>query len=91
MSNIACDKFLSCLNADLSLETLVKLVTVKDTAGHHYINICYYDCKDCEELEFADDCTSDTSALQLFRNVITEDECGLPAIQFTGNICEACE
>jgi len=86
----ACSKYLDCLqNADFL--TLLKFVIVKDNENNYYLNLCYNDCTDCETLDFAIDCLSDTTIEQLFMSLITEDECGLPAIHLTGNICAACK
>jgi len=85
-----CSRYLECLqNADFL--TLLKLVIVKDNENNYYLNLCYNDCDDCDTLDFAIDCLSDTTIEQLFMNLITEDECGLPAIHLTGNICAACQ
>lgn len=86
----ACDKYFDCLQ-QVDWLTLLKLLIVKDDDGNHYLNLCYNDCDDCDTLEYAVDCASDTTVEQLLRNLITEDECGLPALHLTGNICTACE
>ncbi len=85
-----CSRYLECLQ-EVDWLTLLKLVIVKDQDGNHYLNLCYADCEDCDTLDFAIDCSSDTTVEQLFRDLIGEDECGLPAINLTGNICAACE
>jgi len=85
-----CSRYLECLQ-EVDWLTLLKLVIVKDQNGNHYLNLCYADCEDCDTLDFAIDCSSDITVEQLFRDLIGEDECGLPAINLTGNICAACE
>lgn len=86
-----CSRLLGCLETEVDWLTLLKLLIVKDSDGNHYLNLCYSDCEDCNNLDWAVDCSSDMTIEQLFKNLITEDECGLPALHLTGNICVACE
>ena len=86
-----CTKCLGCDQLPIDWLTLLKLMIVKDDGGNHYLNLCYNECGECSTMDSAVDCVSDTTVEQLFRNLIGEDECGLPALNLTGNICAACE
>ena len=86
-----CEKYISCLQMPLDLLMMLKLLVVKDASGNHFLNVCYDECDDCEDREFAIDCVSDMSVEQLVGLIMGEDECGLPALNLTGNICAACD
>ena len=86
-----CSRYLECLNTPLTFLMMMKLTVVKDASGNHFINLCYDECDDCDDRDYAVDCVSDMTVEQLAGLILGEDECGLPAWNVTGNICAACE
>jgi hypothetical protein len=71
---------------------MMKLLIVKDAENNFYLNVFYAECPvDCDDLTPAIDCASHYTFVQLFRNLIVEDECGNCALSLIGNICSACE
>lgn len=87
----ACPKYLECLETAIDWLTILKLWIVKDSDDNYYLNLCYNDCTDCDTMDFGVDCLGDMDLLEVMKAITTEDECGLPAIHMTGNICAACE
>jgi len=85
-----CPKYLACLQMPLDLLMMLKLLVVKDADGNHFLNVCYTE-GDCDDKSFAVDCVSDMTVEQLVGLIMGEDECGLPALNLTGNVCAACE
>ena len=82
-------KVVQCLGLPLDWLTLLKMATVKDAEGNFYLNLFHNDTE-CEDLTPALECISNVTFEELFRNLIVEDACELPALSVTGNICDEC-
>lgn len=85
-----CSSFFNCLFGDPEFEQVVKALMLKDADGNDYINSCYTDKASCDGLESAFDCLVDASLRDVLELIIGQDDCGNPAINFIGNICENC-
>ena len=81
---------LACLEGPITWETILRLVIVKDSDGSHYLNTKFNEKEQCDDYEPAVSCASHTSAQELVRAVLVEDDCGMCALNFIANICDAC-
>lgn len=84
------DKYIGCLDPPLNWETMLQLPTVKDEDGNYFFNLYYNDLEDCEGIESAEDCLVDLSFEEVLKLIIVEDDCGRPAINVIGEICDEC-
>ena len=85
-----CDKFFGCLNGDIDVKSVIKALSVVDSAGNQAFNICYTDRATCEGLEAAFDCHQEVTFRDILELIIGEDECGRPVLNILANICETC-
>ena len=80
-----------CLQGPLTWNTLLSLIIQKDTDGSRHLNIYYDECLGCDEYSPAASCASPQTVLEMFAQLIVEDECGNCALHIKSNICESCE
>lgn len=90
-----CSRHFNCLHGDPEWEAVLKALSLKDDDGNQFINVCYTD-RTCEDgrgndlYESAFECLQDASFADVLELIIGEDECGHPAVNVLGNICEGC-
>ena len=85
-----CDKLIGCFTPHVNWKALLNLLTVEDDEGNQFFNICYNDRGDCEDYESAFSCLQDATLEEVLKLIVSEDECGHPALQVLANICEEC-
>lgn len=70
----------------------LKRCIVKDSDGNYYLQVNYEDIPDsCDDIEPAQDCVSDMSIEELFKNTLVEGSCDdTCAINLMGNVCDVC-
>ena len=81
----------ACLEGPLDMLTLLKLIIVKDSDDSYYLNTKFNEKEQCDDYEPAVDCASPTTIEELFARLIVEDDCGMCALNFIANICDACD
>lgn len=82
---------IGCLEGDVTLETLLRLIIVKDSDGSYYLNTKFNEKEQCDDYEPAVDCGSHATVEELLKAVLVEDDCGMCALNFIANICDACD
>ena len=86
-----CDRLIGCFTPHVNWKALLELLTVEDSEGNQYFNICYNDRAKCESYESAFDCLQDATLEEVLKLIVAEDSCGNPALQVLANICTVCE
>ena len=82
---------IGCLEQDISWETILRLIIVKDSDNSYYLNTKFNEKEQCDDYEPAVSCESHETALELVKRLIVEDDCGNCALNFIANICDACD
>jgi hypothetical protein len=91
-----CSKYFGCRNGDPEWKAVLKALTLMDSDGNKFINICYTDRAACTDgrgnavYESAFECLQDASFSDVLELIVGVDECGNPNINVLANVCEEC-
>lgn len=83
-------KIFDCPNFPLKIPDILKAVMRVDSDGSVYINVKFNEKEQCDDYELAYDCNASLPLVEMLKQLIVEDDCGVPAINIIANICDVC-